>query len=249
MQPFLERIEAHLPPERYRLIPMYSMSTETVETISHFERGTIAFLPLAPRVLYEFVEEGFADPQRNLRTPDQLKAMQSYSMVVSDAFGLRRYQTEDVFLCNGSVRGLPDLRFLRRRNLEYSFTGEKVSSEQINLVLQKLREEDETIGLHGFLTCIPSHPGGEPFPHYKLVLVGGTVHGGLADRCDVLLQQVNAEYKNKREDGRLGAMRFVSLSFADFIRVAPEGQFKFLPLYRRTWEEMMGTEPHALSNT
>src|SRR2546425_5070986 len=57
VKPFLDRLTKYLPPERYRLIPMYSMSTETIETVSHFHADTVAFVPLAGRGLDEFVEE------------------------------------------------------------------------------------------------------------------------------------------------------------------------------------------------
>ena len=68
----------------------------------------------------------------------------------------------------------------------------------------------------------------------------------LGMRCDELLSEVNPEYKNKFESGRLGRVRFMSLSHADFInRIsgaqqsnAWEAQFKFLPLYRNTWESL-----------
>ena len=177
--------------------------------------------------------------------------MKCYSMVVSDPFGLCRYQTEDVFLCENFIGRLPDLRFLRRRNLEYSFTGEKLSSEQLDLVFRKLREDCRVVSPDAFLTCIPSLPPDEPLPHYKVVLAGGITPdamGGqaLAARCDALLQDVNVEYRKRRESGRIGAMRFVGLSFDAFTNRCGDfgnsmgwaGQFKFLPLYRRTWEEM-----------
>ena len=68
----------------------------------------------------------------------------------------------------------------------------------------------------------------------------------LATRCNELLSEVNREYKSKYESGRLGQVRFMVLSQGDFIdRVsgsqqgqAWEAQFKFLPLYRSTWESV-----------
>lgn len=251
VKPFLERIAHHLPTDRYRLIPMYSMSTETLETVSHFEGDAVSFLPLASRVLYEFIEEGFEDQPQNLRTADQLEPGKTYSMVVSDPFGLRRYQTSDLFLCNEFVSGLPDLRFMRRRDLEYSFTGEKLTSEHVMRAFQTLREE-YALGSDTFLTCVPSQPVDEPIPHYKIILVDGigmSVHlsgDQLAKRCDELFGEVNSEYKHKHESGRLGRVRFMSLSPGEFIGCVGgsrqsktwEAQFKFLPLYRSTWESL-----------
>ena len=251
VKPFLDRLATHLSPERYQLIPMYSMSTETVETVGHFAGDRVAFLPLARQVLYEFIEEGAADKTETLLTANQLKAGKTYSMVVSDAYGLRRYQTGDLFLCRGFAAGLPDLSFMSRRNLEYSFTGEKLTANHVMTVFQRLRAEYPLLGADRFLTCIPSHPINESIPHYKIVMVNGHDENieipidELATRCDGILSEVNREYRNKFESGRLGPVRFMFLSWEDFIdRINAsrgktwEAQFKFLPLYRGTWESL-----------
>ena len=250
VKPFLQRLAAHLPAPRYRLIPMYSMATETIETVSHFDAGTTAFLPLASRVLYEFIEQGKDDQPENLLRPQELQQGKAYALVVSDPYGLRRYQTSDVFLCRGLVAGLPDLHFLHRRDFAYSFTGEKLTSEQTGLVFQQLRQEFSWLEPYQHLTCVPSQPPDETIPHYKLVLVGGP--GAPAARpgdavarcCDELLGDVNREYRDKRASRRLEEVRFVHMPLADFVdrvggarhRRTWEAQFKFLPLYRRTWE-------------
>lgn len=253
VKPFIDRLAVYLPPNRYRLIPMYSMSTETLETVGHFAGDKVAFLPLASRVLYEFIEEGADDKPQGLLTPDQVVAGKTYSMVVSDPYGLRRYQTGDLFRCKGFVNGLPDLRFMRRRDLEYSFTGEKLTSEQLVTVFQRLREEFPQLGADNFLTCVPSHPVNECIPHYKIILVNGRSAGvpvdDLATRCNELLGEVNREYQSKCQSARLGPVRFMLLTQGDFIdRIvgsqqsgAWEAQFKFLPLYRHTWESKLNT--------
>ncbi|MBA3441769.1 MAG: GH3 auxin-responsive promoter family protein [Pyrinomonadaceae bacterium] len=252
VKPFLDRIAIHLPPERYRLIPMYSMSTETIETVSCFRNDNVAFLPLASRVLYEFIEEGMDDRPKNLLTADQLEAGRTYTMVVSDPYGLCRYQTGDLFLCRGQVGKLPDLRFVRRRDLEYSFTGEKLTAKQVSTVFQQLREEFASLKSDAFLTCVPSQPVDEPLPHYKIVLIGAFDESTeisvdeLAGRCDALLGEMNCEYKSKRESGRLGHVQLVRMPINNFINRMSgpqhpanwETQFKFLPLYRRTWESL-----------
>jgi hypothetical protein len=249
VKPFLDRIAARLPPNRYRLIPMYSMSTETLETVGYFTGDTVAFLPMAPGVLYEFIEEGAEHEPQILLTARQLQVGTTYSMVVSDAYGLRRYQTGDLFICTGYAAGLPDLRFVSRRDLEYSFTGEKLTANHLITMFQKLRAEYPQLGAGKFLTCVPSHPIDEPIPHYKIVMVNGhSKEVGLpineiATRCNDLLSELNQEYKSKFASGRLGPVRLMCLSWEDFINQvsgspdkAWEAQFKFLPLYRRTWE-------------
>jgi hypothetical protein len=250
VKPFVDRLKGYLPSEHYRLIPMYSMSTETLETVTHFERHTISFLPIASRVLYEFIEQGREDDPRHLLTANQLQVGKNYSLVVSDSYGLRRYQTGDLFQCRGFVDGLPDLHFAHRRDLEYSFTGEKLTSEHVNAAFLTVREEYPELGPEVFLACLPSQPPSERIPHYKTVLINaagvnrGVSYDELAERCDQLFSTVNREYQNKRNSGRLGRVRVVQMSLRDFIKRTSgsqrrhgwESQFKFLPLYRSTWE-------------
>lgn len=247
VKPFLDRLPDHLPTPRYRLIPMYSMSTETVETETVFRKGEAHFLPLASGVLYEFLDER----TETLLRPDQLKPGETYAMVVSDSYGLRRYQTGDLFKCRCTVSGLPDLAFVRRRALEYSFIGEKVTAEQLNVVFNQLRSRHHEALHNAFLTCVPSLPPNEN-PHYKLVLVGGAGNNLpgdlLARQCDELLSDLNCEYKNKRATGLLAPARFTHANASDFAASFAgswETQFKFLPLYRRTWESLMSSSERS----
>ncbi|HLM24368.1 MAG TPA: GH3 auxin-responsive promoter family protein [Pyrinomonadaceae bacterium] len=226
VKPFLDRLATHLPSPRYELIPMYSMSTETIETLPYFRDREAAFLPLAPGVVYEFMDDA-----ENLLDAHQLEPGKLYAMVVSDTYGLRRYQTADLFLCKRKIHELPDLSFVRRRSLEYSFTGEKLTAEQLSIVFEQLRASYSSLLADRFLTCVPSQP-----PHYKVLLVGDSStpnsHDFLAARCDQLLCEINCEYRSKRVSGRLGPVEVVSTKFNEFVAMNGnwETQFKFLPL-------------------
>lgn len=253
VKPFLDRLARHLPPPRYRLIPMYSMSTETVETEPVFRNGDVQFLPLARGVVYEFIAAGANDHAQNLIAPAQLTPGQTYALVVSDSYGLRRYQTGDLFACRRMTNGLPDLAFLRRRALEYSFIGEKVTAEQLNIVFDRLRTEHPATLADAFLTCVPSLPLNEQ-PHYKIILIRDSRITPdtdlLAAECDRLLSNLNCEYKNKRANGSLAPARFIQTSAASFAQAFEnswETQFKFLPLYLRTWESVYVSQLNAPS--
>lgn len=237
VKPFLDRLARHLPSPRYRLIPMYSMSTESVETVPYFQGEDVAFLPIAGGVVYEFIEENNSD---NLLSPQQLESGKLYAMVVSDGYGLRRYQTGDLFLCKRKINGLPDLTFAKRQSLGYSFTGEKLTAEQLSSVFEKLRAMYPALVGDRFLTCVPSQPA-NALPHYSVVLIGhqssAFEHDLLATVCDELLAEINCEYQSKRASGRLGPMRFMEIEIQEFAeRLAENGywenQFKFLPLSR-----------------
>ena len=234
VKPFLDRLAKHLPLPQYKLIPMYSMSTETIETLPHFQREDVAFLPIAGGVVYEFIEETALDRADNLLNPHQLEPGKLYAMVVSDAYGLRRYQTDDLFLCKRNLNGLPDLAFVRRRSLEYSFTGEKLTAEQLTTVFEQLRATYPSLLADRFLTCVPSHTA-NALPHYRLLLLGDqrsctqSSQNVLATRCDELLSEINCEYRSKRSSGRLGPIECTDAEIRDF---SWETQFKFLPLIR-----------------
>lgn len=247
VKPFLDRLEKYLPAERYRLIPMYSMSTETVETIADIRSQSISFLPIAPGVLYEFREQ----EDVRLLKPHELQPDRAYSLIVSDNYGLLRYDTGDVFICRKKVGSLPDLLFQRRRNLEYSFTGEKLTADQVTAAFENIRLSDDKRLSNLFLTCIPSQPDTDPVPHYKIVVVTDTSSdvqqslGDLSKSCDRLFANINCEYKAKRDSGRLGPVRSVRMTRSDFLKLTTgrkseswEAQFKFLPLYVQTWEAM-----------
>jgi len=221
------------------------MSTETIETVTHFCKGREVFLPLAPGVLYEFLEN--RDSTETVLQPDELQPGKTYTMVVSDQYGLRRYETGDLFLCAGFISGLPDLRFRHRRNVEYSFTGEKLTSAQVSAIFGVLRREFSVISTNAFLSCVPSQPLDAPVPHYKVLILGTSLNhvDGLsqriANRCDELLRATNCEYDNKRATGRLGPISVMPLTIQDFASqfghgTSWEAQFKLLPLYQKTWE-------------
>jgi hypothetical protein len=250
--PFLERLAAHLPPTRYLQIPMYAMSTETIETVPHYAGAAVAFVPAAEGVLYEFIEEGRPDRPSELLGPHALRPGASYTLVVSDGHGLRRYQTGDVFSCRDFVGGLPDLGFARRRDLEYSFTGEKLTALQVTGAFDRLRVEAH-VAPDAFMTLIPSRPADETVPHYRLIVAPARGDAPLAadterlaERCEELLRAANAEYRAKVESGRLAPVRPQVMS-SDGLAVLIAGarnrgtweaQLKFLPLHRRTMEEL-----------
>jgi GH3 auxin-responsive promoter len=234
VKPFLDRLQKHLPSPHYRLIPMYSMSTETIETLPYFDHDDSYFIPLAPGVVYKFAAE--TEPER-LLGPTELEPGKLYEMIVSDSYGLRRYRTGDLFLCKRKIKGLPDLAFIKRRGLQYSFTGEKLTAEQVSIVFEQLRERYPQVCADRYLTCVPS---AEPIPHYKVLLVSETQNGlpdlhEIAARCDEFLCAINCEYRSKRASKRLGPVELIQTGTRQFAetyaaRGGWESQFKFLPL-------------------
>jgi GH3 auxin-responsive promoter len=251
---FLERIRRHLPAERYAHVPMYSMSTEVVETLPVEVGGVMRFLPLSPGVLYELLPADAPDDPTLLLDAASVGEGDEVTLVVSDPWGLQRYQTEDVFRCQGSVHGVPDLRFVRRRGLTWSFTGEKLTGEQVRGALAALAERWPALAAVQ-TTLVPCRAAGAGLPGYRLVLtdeVPDLALDEVAERFDEALGEHNSEWRGKRSSVRLAATTAVYLPYAelaaaldprttsqaDRARRAWESQFKLMPLTRRCWEDV-----------
>jgi GH3 auxin-responsive promoter len=243
---FIDQIRRYLPADQYQHFPMYSMSTETIETIP----GLNGFLPMAPGAFYEFIEEGKEDISANIISANSLIPGKIYSMLVSDDYGLKRYQTEDLFKCVALVRSVPDLRFVRRRNLSYSFTGEKLTAEQLCLAFEDAESNFPEIQ-NGFLTCFPSESSQETAPSYCIVYVFNE-----KPRCNIFavtshiqerLKSYNHEFKSKIESRRLGKLNSEMMPTKDFLRhltgtsknINSISQIKILPMYTKLWEHFI----------
>lgn len=249
VRPFLDRIRQRLPQDRVRHLPMYSMSTEVIETLPVFEGEVPAFLPIAKGVRYEFLPADAADDPALLKEAWALMPGDEVLMVVSDAYGLRRYQTEDVFRCDALVCGLPNLRFLRRRGLTWSFTGEKITGAQVALAFAEMKEAEPSLETLDWMAVVPSQPKDVPLPGYVLLLVGDPLDQflkAIGEHFDACLSALNGEFSHKRESQRLAPTRVHCLSMAEYVsRVGGsrhqdswETQFKFLPLVCKLWEEL-----------
>ncbi len=242
--PFLSKVRSAF---GVRFVPMYSMSTEVIETRPVVSGGRVAFLPISPGVLHEFVAEGggpILDP-RDLRTGGE------NVLVVSDRFGLRRYYTEDVFVCRGRVHGLPDLAFVRRCGIAHSFTGEKLTGEQVQSAIEALLAFGKEAGLWAespaSFSLFPALPGPASVgrtdeARYELVQIAGSALAREAGERLVMqfereLGDANNEFRSKRESGRLGLTRYRHATIEQVAEsLMPKGwqsQFKFLPLYSR----------------
>jgi hypothetical protein len=238
--PFIEAIRHYLPSNAYKHFPMYSMSTETIETIP----GLSGFHPMAPGVFYEFIEEVREDAPSNLVCAKNLIPGKIYSMVVSDDYGLKRYQTEDMFECVALVQGMPDLRFLCRRNLSYSFTGEKLTAEQLSLAFKDAQSHFPELH-EGFLTCFPSKASEKSVPSYCVVYVFNDVKpecklSEVVSHVQERLKDYNYEFKSKIESRRLGKLKSEAMPLKDFMRhlsgTNSKSQIKILPMYTKLWE-------------
>jgi len=261
--PYVQQVKKYFPPNKFPHIPMFSMSTEVVQTLTFFDvTGKIHFLPVAQDVFYEFLAENAPEEPEHLITADTLQPGLVYAMVVSDCYGLIRYHTRDLFECCGLFRGLPDLRFVRRAGLSYSFTGEKLTGEQIIQTFTKLREQQACLDDANIqLCCFPSRGTINELPCYQLVLVlapgSGCQHSILEAEIGLtferILSELNQEFSVKRTTGRLGETQVMVVTYEwivarldsrtrteqDVLQRTWESQFKLSAFYTVLWEDIL----------
>lgn len=249
VQPFIDNLKRQFGEYPVSFVPMFSVSTETVAYQVYPCVSTKGGLPVYPGNCYEFVAPDADMNAANILKPWELEVGKEYVMIVSDDFGLRRYNTEDLFQCRGMRRHTPLLHFEGRVGLRYSFTGEKITAEQLLDLYEALRKE---LGLPGALfTCFPKlNPGG--LPGYMFVycaMDGEELPSGLdADDLDARLKAINIEYATKRNSGRLAAPLLMRESYGRLATIIRESnpryhgsnpaQFKLLPLYKVMWEDL-----------
>lgn len=244
--PFLARLGQQLEGQGVVMHPMHSLSTETVATEVYPRVSLEGGLPVHPGVRYEFLPVEDCGPVKLLE-PWELEEGEEYVMVVSDRYGLKRYDTRDVFSCHGVVGSVPLLAFRRRAGLGHSFTGEKLTAAQVELAIDSVRC---ALGLEATpMACFPT-TGDDRLPGYLLIVCTGGGAGLDLDRIasmfDDALSEVNAEYRHKRDSGRLAPAGAMAAPFSTLRRRLSErwpgrltspSQFKLQPFYAETITE------------
>lgn len=252
--PHVRQVRDWLPSARF--VPMFSMSTETLETLTVWDAGQPKFLPIAPGVLYEFLPEHAPDDPALLLSPLDLAVAEAYVLVASDGHGLRRYMTEDVFECRGHHLGLPDLHFVRRRGLTWSFTGEKLTGAQVEAAWDRLAAGHPALA-EVQATVIPTEPEDSRLPGYRIVLVAPSGHvpvdappaHEISQSWERALGAINEEYRHKRETDRLLPAVAEWVDYDELARTLRgalnedatrgwDSQFKLLPLTCRRLESL-----------
>ncbi len=230
VKPFLDQLKSLLPGVSF--LPMYSMSTETIETLPHKVKDRICFLPVSRGVFPEFHEPG----SEKYQTPFDLEKGKFYELLVNDEWGLRRYRTGDLFLVKDLVNGLPDLAFLRRKGMTSSLTGEKLTEEHVHELSVTLKKRYPELGHSSFSFFPVSHQG--EFG-YEMAVVGRvSLPAALSEVADKELGKINSEYASKVSSGRLKSLAARIMSEQELAALMGkenhwESQFKVLPLYEK----------------
>jgi hypothetical protein len=220
-------------------LPFSATGTEGIVTIpvdGHASAG-----PLAVNLgLYEFVpvddRDDEADLEPDVETLDyrEVEIGKTYNVVMSQANGLYRYDLRDRYTVVDRVGGVPRLDFVGRTGFGSSFTGEKLTEEDVyHAVRLALGPEWRT---RPMFSCIPvwATP-----PGYTLAIEWPETRAlpvdRFAERVETELQKLNIEYAEKRRTYRITPVRV--------LRVRP-GTFELIEERRR----MDGASPAQLKH-
>jgi hypothetical protein len=228
---FLNRLMEILPKGVMHL-PMYSMSTETIETLPHKFNNRIVFLPTMNKTRPEFL-----DSDGKLLNPHELIPGMVYSLIITNEWGFERYDTQDEFQVVEMIDHLPHLIFLRRRNITASVTGEKLTESQVRLMQELLLEKFPILG-NATLCLFPIIENNNI--RYQLAMIGQTedLSDLLTSEAEAILFEINTEYRDKVQSGRLlpmvgKAMTVKELALMMGQENSWESQFKVMPLYEK----------------
>ncbi|MFD5464481.1 GH3 auxin-responsive promoter family protein [Kitasatospora sp. NPDC127059] len=214
---WLDRLAPGVP-----LIPFSTTGTEGIVTMpvdTHSSAGPLA----VDQGLFEFVPCEPADPGEPLPPdaatigPDDLVNGGTYRLVMSQANGLYRYDSGDIYRVVGRVGGLPRLEFEGRGGSVSSFTGEKLTESDVHAAIRAAVGSASVPSVYCLVPSWARPPG------YTLVMEWpdgpGPASEAFCDRVDATLRRVNSEYDEKRGSDRLAPVSG---------RTVPPGTFRAL---------------------
>ena len=156
---------------------------------------------------FEFVaEEDLEDPAPRTLLCHELEDGRRYSVIVTGANGLYRYDLNDIVEVRGFHGQTPRVAFVRKGRDMLNITGEKL---HLNHILHALRAAERATGLGAWqFRLIPDVQAAR---YDLLVELPGTLPPRALDpfvaAFDGALTEVNIEYAAKRESSRLAAPR------------------------------------------
>jgi hypothetical protein len=140
----------------------------------------------------------------------ELEEGKNYYILLTTSSGLYRYNISDVVQVNGHFGCAPILKFLNKGSRISSLTGEKITEHQVVEAFRACTRE-LCMSVPQFAIC----PGWNMPPFYYILLeadakgaftgeTGNHLRDTICTSLDTRLKELNIEYKNKRESGRLG---------------------------------------------
>jgi hypothetical protein len=130
----LPELQAMFPNAEIR--PKSSGSTEAALMVP-LERDWIGGVPALCSTVIDFLPADAEPHADNVVTLGDLVEERGYRLVATNHRGMYRYVMEDVFMIEGRYLGVPVLRLDHRIGIVSSFTGEKVTEEQVSHAIDR----------------------------------------------------------------------------------------------------------------
>jgi hypothetical protein len=169
---------------------------------------------------FEFIPEEEAD---RVRPPTlaahEVEEGRKYFILPTTAFGLYRYDIQDLVRVTGFYNRTPLVEFLSKGAHFANITGEKLSEYHVTQAMDEvLRKLEQSLTSYSLAPC-----WNEEQPYYGLFVERDNFANWqeglrLAQALDARLEEVNVEYASKRASRRLGPVR---------LEILPQG----------TWQE------------
>jgi hypothetical protein len=179
------------------------MASEARITLPHQDNTASGILDLTLNY-YEFIpEDKIDDPNPPIYLSHELEQGKRYSILLTTPGGLYRYHINDIVEVTGFYHQAPLLAFIRKGKDMSNLTGEKLHVNHVILAMQQVEQHfdlavkqyrivpnvDE-MRYHLYLELLEERPD----RHIQQVLMPA---------IDRAIAQVNVEYAQKRESGRL----------------------------------------------
>jgi hypothetical protein len=177
---------------------------------------------------FEFIpEDEHESSNPTVLEAHELEEGRNYFILLTTVSGLYRYDIRDVVRCTGFMGTTPLLEFLHKGAHIASVTGEKLAESQVVSAvrggLSRLTLDVE----HFTLSPIWEDP-----PKYRLHVERSDIpvpelRSRLALMVDTELQELNVEYREKRQSGRLGPLECLAVPNGTWERYIRHRQSRF----------------------
>jgi hypothetical protein len=174
--------------------------------------GTAAGILDVATHYFEFIpEEEYENEHPTVLEAHELEEGRNYFILLTTSSGFYRYDICDVVRCTGFHGTTPLLEFLHKGAHISNITGEKISESQVVAAVSGCLEQMQIELRHFTVAPVWSEP-----PYYQLLaeerdFSAPDVIEQFVARVDARLQEINCEYRDKRQTGRLARMTFLSL--------------------------------------
>ena len=161
---------------------------------------------------FEFIpEEEHESTDPTVLEAHELQPGKNYFILLTTVSGLYRYDIRDVVRCTGFMGTTPTLEFLHKGAHIASVTGEKLAESQVVSAVRTGLDR-----LHMELQHYTLSPVWDDPPKYRLHIERGCIpvpelRQRLAACIDAELQELNVEYKEKRQSSRLGMLECLAV--------------------------------------